>query len=230
MKKDSLSRVFSDIAPYYDFLNHVISFNMDKLWRKRLVEISEVKAQARILDLCAGTADISIEFTRKERSCRVFGVDFSASMLNKAGEKIKKSGLANQISLIEADVLNLPFKAGFFDIVSMGFGLRNLVDRRQGVAAAARMLKKGGQVFILEFSPPENTILGKAYAFYLKKILPLTAKILGGSLNAYKYLSSSIATFVYPQQILNFMQEAGLKKLYCRKMCGGIVNLYSGEK
>lgn len=230
MEKNNLSGVFSGIAPYYDFLNHIISFNNDKLWRKRLVDISKVKADMKILDLCAGTADISIAFAIRERFCRVFGVDFSPVMLTKAGEKIKKLGLSNQISLIEADVFNLPFKAGFFDIVSMGFGLRNLVDHRQGVIEAANMLKKGGQFFILEFSPPDNTVLGKVYTFYLKRMLPLIAKIFGGSLNAYKYLSFSIAVFISPEQILNFMQEAELKNLYCKKMCGGIVNIYSGEK
>ncbi len=230
MSKNKLSGVFSGIAPYYDFLNHIISFNMDKSWRKRLVDISKVKAEAKILDLCAGTADISIEFARRESSCRVAGVDFSKVMLKQAGEKIKKSGLRGQISLIEADCLNLPFKAGYFDIVSMGFGLRNLIDRRRGIVEAANMLKKGGQVFILEFSPPADNVFGRIYNFYLKRMLPLIAKLFGGSLNAYKYLSSSIAAFIYPKQILGFMEEAGLKKLDYKKMCGGIVNIYSGEK
>jgi demethylmenaquinone methyltransferase/2-methoxy-6-polyprenyl-1,4-benzoquinol methylase len=230
MSKNKLSGVFSGIAPYYDLLNHILSFNNDKLWRKRLVDVSAVKANSKILDLCAGTADISIEFAKRERSCRVFGVDFSGLMLNKAGEKIKRSGLSKQISLIEADVLNLPFKAGYFDVVSIGFGLRNLIDHRRGIVEAANMLKKGGRFFILEFSPPDNTVLGRAYTFYLKRMLPLIARIFGGSLEAYRYLSSSIAAFIYPKQILNFMEEAGLKKVYYKKMCGGIVNLYSGEK
>lgn len=230
INKKNLSKVFSDIAPKYDLLNRILSFNLDKSWRKELVDISYKGENKNILDLCCGTADISIEFAKNHISSRVFGVDFSGEMLKLAREKINALGLQGYIYLIEADVLSLPFKPGTFDVVSMGFGLRNLLDYQQGVNEIANMLKPGGQAIILEFSPPERSAFGWVYKFYLKKILPGVVQMFGSSQSAYSYLCSSIEDFLHPDQILSCMKSAGLRNLYFKKMSAGIVNLYSGKK
>ena len=228
--KDSLPKVFSSIAPYYDFLNGVLSFNNAKLWRKKSVDTVLIKEDAKILDLCTGTAEIAIEFAKRKSACQVFGIDFSWEMLKKAKDKISKLKLEKRIYLVEADVFNLPFQAEYFDIVSISFGLRNLVDYRKGVSEIVNMLKEGGQVIILEFSPPPNSVFGRVINFYLKNMIPLIAVMFGGSLDAYNYLSSSISTFLYPEQILDCMDSAGLKNLCLKKMSYGVINSYYGEK
>ncbi|MDO8662040.1 MAG: bifunctional demethylmenaquinone methyltransferase/2-methoxy-6-polyprenyl-1,4-benzoquinol methylase UbiE [Candidatus Omnitrophota bacterium] len=230
IEKNNLSEVFSGIAPYYDLLNHILSFNRDKLWRMEFIATAGIKENARILDLCTGTADIAIECAKRKNACQVFGVDFSEEMLKQARDKINRLGLEKQIYLIKADVFKLPFHSDFFDLVSISFGLRNLIDYSKGMEKMANMLKKGGKVIILEFSPPLDNAAGRVYDFYLKKMVPLVALICGGSTAAYKYLSSSISAFLYPKQILNCMELAGLKNLSMKKMCLGVVNAYYGEK
>lgn len=223
-------RIFSRIASYYDFLNRILSFNSDILWRKKFISGAYIRENALVLDLCTGTAEIAIECARSKKRCLVFGVDFSYAMLAEAREKIKLARLRNRIHLINSDVFNLPFPPESFDVVSVSFGLRNLVDYYIGLKEMASMTKKGGQVIILEFCPPTDNIIGKAYDFYLRIILPFIARIFGGKLGAYRYLSTSINTFLSPVQIMNYMGMVGLKKLSTRKICFGIVSAYYGEK
>lgn len=230
MPTNDLSKVFSKVAPKYDFLNYILSFDNDRVWRKELVNISSVGDNAKVLDLCCGTADAALEFSVKADSAQVIGIDFSHEMLKLGQSKIKGFGLEEQIRLIEADVFALPFKTGNFDIVSMAFGLRNLSDHRKGIREMVNMLKTGGRVVILEFSPPANTRSGRVLNFYLKNILPFVASIFGGFGYAYKYLSSSIAGFISPEQILNYMEAAGLKNLRFKRLTFGVVYLYYGEK
>lgn len=222
--------MFSGIAPYYDFLNSVLSFNSDKLWRKKIVDLAQIKKNALILDLCTGTAEVAIECAKREKTCRVFGVDFSQLMLEKAKVKMNKLRLEKRIHLIQADVFSLPLHEGLFDLVTIGFGLRNLVDPAEGVKKMASMLRSGGKVIILEFSPAPRNLSGKIFNFYLKAIIPLLARIFGGSSDAYNYLAASISTFLFPEQILNCMKEAGLKNLKLQKLCFGSVNSYYAEK
>jgi len=228
--KNNLCKLFSGIAPYYDFLNHSLSFNCDSSWRKKFIARAQIKENALILDLCTGTADIAIECAKRKSTSQVFGVDFSWAMLKEAQGKINRLGLEKQIHLIEADVFKLPFHPDSFDVVSISFGLRNLVDPAKGIMEIVNMLKTGGKVIILEFSAPADNLAGKMHSFYLNKIVPLIANICGGSPGAYKYLSSSINAFLYPAQILNCMELAGLKNLQTQKMCLGAVNSYYGEK
>lgn len=230
IEKNNLSRMFSDIAPDYDFLNSVLSFNSDRLWRKKIVDLAQIKEDALILDLCTGTAEVAIECAKRKKTCQVFGVDFSRLMLKKAQDKINKLHLKKQIHLIQADVFKLPFHDNLFDLVSIGFGLRNLVDPAEGIKKMASMLKAGGKLIILEFSPPSSNLSGKMFNLYLKKIIPLIARVFGGSSGAYNYLPASISTFLSCEQILNCMKEAGLKDLSKHKMCFGAVNAYYAEK
>lgn len=223
-------RIFSSIASYYDFLNHILSFNSDTLWRRQFISGAYIKENALVLDLCTGTADIAIECARSREKCKVFGVDFSYAMLSEASKKIRLAGLENRVHLIRSDVFELPFLPESFDVVSMSFGLRNLVDYSRGIKEMVSMAKKGGQVSILEFCPPSSNIMGKAYDFYLRIILPFIAFIFGGKPDPYRYLSSSIGSFLPSVQIMDYMGMAGLKNLSTRKICFGIVSSYYGEK
>lgn len=222
--------MFDEIAGRYDFLNHFLSMNFDRGWRKRLVKLSGISAGGQILDVCAGTCDISIEFARTGRCGTILGIDFSEKMLKIGKQKIERGGYQNKISLFRGDAQVHPFKDETFDIASMGFGLRNLTDYKKGIAEMARVIKKGGRILILEFAPPRATSLRLLYRFYLSKIIPIVGTILTGKRSAYKYLSTSVSGFLEPPAILEIMRGEGLKDLKALPLTFGVAYIYSGEK
>ena len=228
--QNDLSGFFSAISSDYDILNRILSFNQDKRWRRKAVIAAEIPENARILDLCTGTADSAIELARKNKNSQVFGVDFSPAMLNIAGDKIARLGIGKRLHLVQADVFSLPFQEGYFDAVFISFGLRNLIDYQRSLGEMVKMLKSGGSIIILEFSPAQNNLIGKIIGFYIKNILPRFASIFGGSRQAYEYLPASINAFLSPEMIFDYMFTAGLRKLRRKDLCCGIVNSYYGQK
>ncbi len=184
----------------------------------------------KILDVCTGTGDLSIRFAQSDKSGEIIGIDFSEEMLQIAREKIEKKGLAGRIRLLQGDALHLPFEDESFDLVSIGFGLRNLTDRKGGILEMARVLKKGGRILILEFAPPRNNLFGWGYNAYLKTIIPVMGGIVSGSMAAYRYFSSSIAGFLQPGEIVELMGSAGFRNILRKPLTGGIVYIYRGEK
>jgi demethylmenaquinone methyltransferase/2-methoxy-6-polyprenyl-1,4-benzoquinol methylase len=226
----NINRLFSAVAPRYDFLNHLLSLNIDRRWRRELVRWAEVKPGERILDSCTGTGDIAIRFAQLDGSGKVVGVDLSDQMLYLAHRKIRKTRFDDKIRLIKADALNLPFEDNSFDIACIGFGLRNLTDRKRGISEMARILKDGGRLLILEFSPPQNNLFGVCYDLCLNTIIPAVGGIVSGSTSAYRYLSTSIANFLEPKEILKLMEDENLKNLYSKSLTGGIAYIYRGEK
>ena len=222
--------MFNEIADRYDFLNHFLSINLDKGWRKRLVGLSGISRSDLILDICAGTCDISIEFARMERCGRIVGVDFSEKMLKIGRKKIENEGYRNKIELFCGDAQRLPFKDGTFDIATMGFGLRNLTDYKRGISEMARVVREGGRLLILEFAPPRTTSLNILYRFYLTKMIPIIGTILTGKKGAYKYLSTSVSGFLEPSEVLEIMRGEDLKNLGSSHLTGGIAYIYCGEK
>jgi demethylmenaquinone methyltransferase/2-methoxy-6-polyprenyl-1,4-benzoquinol methylase len=232
MQSDSIgiARLFSEIASRYDFLNHLFSLNIDRLWRKALVRSARLRNGVRILDACTGTADLAIEFGKSCFACEITAVDFSGKMLRLGREKVRKKGLAEKIIFVKADVLNLPLPDCSFDLVCIGFGLRNLMDRQKGCDEMARLLKSGGRLLVLEFSPFQNGYLGVVYRFYLKNLIPTLGGILSGSAGAYNYLASSIAGFLKPEEVVLMMKKAGLTEISLKPLTGGVACLYSGVK
>jgi len=226
----NLRELFSSIAEYYDALNRAISFNRDKGWRRKAVGLAGIKKNAKVLDVCTGTAEMAIQFIGEYNECEIIGIDFSHAMLKKAKEKITKLGLSNRINLVEANALNMPFRNGHFDAVLISFGLRNLPDCNKAMKEIVDSLKEGGTAIILEFSPAAGNLFGKIAGFYISKLLPLIARLFGGSKEAYTHLSSSISDFIPPQQIITCMESAGLKGLRYKNLCCGIVNSYYGKK
>lgn len=189
-----------------------------------------VKPGERILDVCTGTGDIAIRFSQMNGLGRVVGVDLSDQMLYLAHKKIKKTGFDSKIRLLKADALKLPFMDNSFDIACIGFGLRNLTDRKRGLSEMARILKDGGRLLILEFSPPQNNFFGICHKLCLNTIVRTVGGIVSGSASAYRYLSTSIANFIKPEEILKLMEEENLKNLYSKSLTGGIAYIYRGEK
>lgn len=234
------SRLFSRIALKYDFLNHLLSLNIDKRWRRKLVKCAGVSAKGgsafvrkpgeRILDVCTGTGDIAIRFAQSDGVGGIVGIDQSEEMLSIARRKTKSNGFEGKIKLLKGDVLNLPFEDNSFDIVTIGFGLRNLTDYKRGISEMARILKEGGCLVILEFSPPPSGFFGVSYRLYLNTIIPAVGGMISGSGSAYRYLPTSIANFLEPEEIMKLMDAEGLKKLYSKRLTGGIAYIHRGEK
>ncbi|NMC65417.1 MAG: bifunctional demethylmenaquinone methyltransferase/2-methoxy-6-polyprenyl-1,4-benzoquinol methylase UbiE [Acidobacteria bacterium] len=229
MNKDDTPELFSVIAKNYDFLNHLLSFNLDRAWRQRLVSLSCFQPDSRILDVCTGTGDIAIEFARRGAH-DVTGLDLSAGMLARAQQKIEKLNLATIIKLETGSALNLPYADMTFDLVTIGFGLRNLPNYAQGISEMARVLKPLGRLFILEFSLPPDKLTYGFYSLYLKNYLPLAGRLFSGSARAYSYLASSIFSFLKPEEVISLMRQSGLGNLSCLNLTAGVVTIYSAQK
>ena len=225
-----ISSLFNDIAKKYDFLNRILSLNADIGWRKKLVRLSEVQPGERVLDVCTGTGDIEMEFVESTPVDTVFGVDFSRKMLEEGLKKIGEMDYGGRITNLVADALNLPFTSETFNVVAVGFGLRNLTDYRAGISEMARVLKEGGRLMILEFAMPERKIVSIFYGLYLKRMLPVIGGALTGKKSAYDYLSDSIAGFIKPDEVLEIMRSEGLKSLESHPLMGGTVYIYKGRK
>jgi demethylmenaquinone methyltransferase/2-methoxy-6-polyprenyl-1,4-benzoquinol methylase len=222
--------LLSTIATRYDFLNHLLSLNIDKRWRSKLVKCAEVKPGESTLDVCSGTGDIVIRLAQSDGVGKIVGIDLSEEMLSIARQKTKRNGFGGKIKLLKGNVLNLPFKDRSFDIVSIGFGLRNLADRKRGTAEMVRILKDGGRLLILEFSPPPVGFFGAGYRLYLNTIIPVVGEMISGSTSAYRYLSASIANFLKPEEIMKLLEGEKLKNICCKALAGGIAYIYRGER
>jgi demethylmenaquinone methyltransferase / 2-methoxy-6-polyprenyl-1,4-benzoquinol methylase len=229
-KSGNISRLFDDIANRYDFLNHVLSLNTDTIWRRRLVDISGVSEGEVVLDVCTGTGDIEICFAKRTCADKIFGIDFSRAMLEVGAKKIEDKGYTGKITNFMGDSLSLPFGNSSFDVVTIGFGLRNLTDYSTGISEMVRVLRGGGRLLLLEFAPPKRIIIDIFYRFYLKRILPIIGGILTGKKSAYEYLSDSISGFLEPSEVMRVMEAEGLKKLESFALMGGVAYIYFGEK
>jgi demethylmenaquinone methyltransferase/2-methoxy-6-polyprenyl-1,4-benzoquinol methylase len=223
-------RMFAEIAPKYDLLNHLLSFNVDRAWRRVLLKrLQSVLARpdARILDLCCGTGDVLLDFERVGRA-QMLGADFCHPMLVAA--KRKSTSAEKAAELFEADALSLPLAESSLDAISIAFGFRNLADYGRGLDELHRVLKPGGVLAILEFSHPPALLVRTAYGFYSRAILPLVGGIVSGSREAYSYLPESIAKFPRPGELVQMMERAGFKQAGYELLSGGIAALHTGQK
>jgi len=217
--------MFNRVAPRYDFLNHLLSFNQDRRWRARTVRrLAEVlrRPGARVLDLCCGTGDL---LAALQGNCRrpVLGCDFSPAMLTEA--RRKNPGCA----LVEADALRLPLADGSLDLVTIAFGFRNLADYRAGLAEIRRVLRPGGALAILEFSQPPHPLWAALYDFYSRCLLPLIGGLISGDASAYRYLPASVRRFPSPAGLAEEMRAAGFAEVTCELLSGGIVAVHLGR-
>ena len=222
--------MFGRIAPRYDLANHILSLNLDRLWRARTVQrvrpILE-RADARTLDICCGTGDLLLALNKRARH-PVMGSDFCHPMLTAARTKIADRGLG--CPLFEADALNLPIADASLDLVTVAFGFRNLANYQAGLAEMYRVLKPDGVAAILEFSQPDTALFGKLYGFYSRNILPIIGGALSGSRDAYRYLPESIGKFPSAPELAREMRSAGFRSVDFTRMTGGAVALHVGTK
>lgn len=220
--------MFGNIAGRYDLLNHLLSANVDKRWRRivanKVREKLSAPASARILDVACGTGDLSLTLF-ETTGAQVVGTDFCRPMLAIADGKIP-----SQVPLIEGDALRLPFRSDSFDAVTIAFGLRNLSSVEDGLAELCRVLKPGGWVAVLEFSTPSNAILRGLYGAYFRRVLPLIGGAISGSLSAYVYLPTSVQSFPDQRRLALLMEQAGYEQVGYQNLTGGIAALHIGRK
>jgi demethylmenaquinone methyltransferase/2-methoxy-6-polyprenyl-1,4-benzoquinol methylase len=224
--------MFTRIAPRYDLLNHLLSGQMDRVWRartaKELAPILE-REDAVILDLCCGTGDLAFALQRKGKA-RVLGADFSHTMLLRAREKASSAIGAAVVSFLEADALRLPFADGSFDLVTAAFGFRNLANYDDGLREILRVLKPGGMLGVLEFAEPAPGVLGDVYRFYTRTMLPKIGGWISGDAAAYAYLPKSVVRFFRPEEFATVMRGVGFREVRYRLMTLGSVALHLGVK
>lgn len=230
VEKSKTPEMFTVISRRYDLLNHLLSLNVDRRWRRALVAMSRVGEGDDVLDVATGTGDVAIEFVRRTRSRTVVGVDRSAGMLEVARRKLRQRRLERRIALVEGDAMDLPFDDASFDAVTIAFGLRNLPDYAAGVREMARVLKTGGRLLVLEFFPPAGGVFQRLYNLYLKTVLPVVGRAVSGSGEAYDYLSSSIREFASHDDVRRYFQAAGLEAVEGRRLSGGISCIYRGVR
>lgn len=218
--------MFGKIAGRYDLLNHLLSGNVDKRWRRIVANRVRTKLpdDALILDVACGTGDLSLSLF-ENTGARVVATDFCRPMLSIAAGKLPK-----QISLIEGDALSLPFEDRTFDAVTIAFGLRNLSDVNGGLKELRRILKPKGWVAVLEFSRPSNIVLRTLFGLYFRNLLPLFGGIISGSMNAYMYLPSSVSKFPNQQELALLMEQADFDQIDYQNLTGGIAALHLGRR
>jgi demethylmenaquinone methyltransferase / 2-methoxy-6-polyprenyl-1,4-benzoquinol methylase len=224
----AVRQMFDEIAPRYDFLNHTLSMNVDRLWWRRAARTFThilQRKDARVLDLCAGTGDMSVALRAAGRDTHILALDFSHSMLEHG---LQKFHLRN-IQPVEGDALHLPLPANSMDLVVSAFGYRNLANYDAGLGEIWRVLKPMGEFGILDFSEPGG-LLGKLYGVYFRKVLPRIGTWLSGVRGPYEYLPASVSKFPSPQEMVRRMQAIGFGNVSWTKYTFGIAGLYRGTK
>jgi demethylmenaquinone methyltransferase/2-methoxy-6-polyprenyl-1,4-benzoquinol methylase len=237
--------MFTQIAPRYDLLNHLLSLEMDRLWRARTAKILQPileRPEARILDLCCGTGDLAFAMQRRAKG-RVWGADFAHTMLMRARQKAEGPRAAPQgaqskpeeeerrtVAFVESDALRLPFADQALDLVSAAFGFRNLANYEDGLREIWRVLKPGGTIAILEFTEPRPGWFGDLYRWYFRSVLPRLGGLISGDRRAYTYLPKSVARFFQPEEFSALIEQCGFQEVRALVWTGGTIALHTGVK
>jgi demethylmenaquinone methyltransferase / 2-methoxy-6-polyprenyl-1,4-benzoquinol methylase len=219
----AVAEMFGAIASTYDFLNHLLSLNMDRHWRAVAVKALESKSSDIVLDLCTGTGDLAFALMKRS-GCRLVGADFSRPMLDIARNKGRKMG--RPFPLAQADALALPFRTAAFDSAMVAFGIRNFENLDMGLSEAARVLKPGGTLAILEFSSPRGSLFAVLYGFYFHEVLPRVGRIVSGAWGPYAYLPATVEDFPDAPSLALRLGTAGLSVHSQRPLTGGIATLH----
>lgn len=225
-----IARMFDDIAPKYDFLNHFLSFGADKIWRKKISAAMASDKPYKILDVATGTADLALAINAMMPETQITGTDISEKMLKIALDKTKQMNLNTKITFIQCSAEDMPFAECTFDAVSVAFGIRNFQDLKKGIQEMFRVLKPNKKLYILEFSKPSNKIFRPLYMFYLAYILPLAGRGISGNRSAYSYLRDSVRLFQSRSEIKKIIASCGFKSVISKPMSAGIVTLYIAER
>jgi demethylmenaquinone methyltransferase/2-methoxy-6-polyprenyl-1,4-benzoquinol methylase len=230
MTASPIAAMFDCISPKYDALNHLLSLNIDKVWRRKTAKTVSKSQPKAILDLATGTADLAIALAKQNPQAHIIGMDISEKMLEIGKEKVKRENLENQIDLRHGDVASLPFEDARFDAVTVAFGVRNFEDLNKGLSEIHRVTKAGGQVGILEFSMPEKFPIKQLYNLYFKHLLPNIGKWVSKDETAYSYLPHSVEKFPKPRDFCSILAAFGMKNCQAKHLSFGIATLYVANK
>jgi demethylmenaquinone methyltransferase/2-methoxy-6-polyprenyl-1,4-benzoquinol methylase len=228
-KREYVKRIFSEIAPRYDLLNHVLSLNIDRRWRRKAIARLGVERNriGSYLDLCAGTMDVASEISRLPGfRGMVVGADFAEPMLRAGVDKIKGSGIAP----VAADAVQLPIGSSRLAGAIVSFGIRNVAGLDESLREAFRVLVPGGRFVILEFSTPRTRVLRAFYQFYFHRVLPLIGRLISGHRTAYQYLPRSVANFPVEEELARRMEAAGFAKVSWSSLSFGVAAIHVGER
>ena len=219
--------MFDAIAPRYDLLNHVLSAGIDRQWRDRAIRSLALTGRERVVDVCAGTADVSLQATG---AARVIGVDFAAAMLRIGLQKVRAAGQGSRITLVHGDATSLPLGDRTVDAATVAFGIRNVERPELACREMARVLRPGGRLAILEFGVPRIPGIRACYLWYFTYVLPLIGRTVSGHNAAYSYLPASVGTFPPPAEFVEILSRAGFTDVKADSLTFGIVYLYTARR
>ena len=223
--------MFDAIADRYDLLNHLLSAGIDRRWRKRAIRALSLTGGERMLDLCAGTADLAIAAIRAEPpAARVVGVDFAPAMLRVGQKKISQAGLSDRIALVRGDATRVPLADGAVDAITIGFGIRNVENTSTACDELSRVLASGGRLAILEFAIPTTPGVRMLYLWYFNHVLPLIGRVISRHKAAYGYLPASVGAFSLPDEFVTILRQHGFVDVAATRLTFGIVVLYTGRR
>src|SRR5262249_25720366 len=230
--ENRVRRMFGNIAPYYDFLNHLLSLNIDRYWRRRTVRLVPAAPGEPVLDVCTGTGDLALAYRRHApQDTEIIGTDFCHEMLVRAATKVSSRGQDQCVRFVEADAQRLPFPDNYFGITTVAFGLRNVTDTDIGIAEMIRVTRPEGRIAILEFSRPRHWLLGTLYRAYFRYLFPWIGQLVSRSRDrAYGYLPPSVLEFPDGDVLAARLSRHGLKTVRWRPVTFGIATLYTGVK
>ena len=229
-KGEMVRGMFNDIAPTYDRLNHILSLDIDKLWRKRVVRIVRKLGAKHIMDMATGTGDLAIALAQKIEESTIYGADFSSEMLAVAKQKIENLGLSERISLTECNAENIPLADETVDAATVAFGVRNFEHQREALTEMKRTIRKGGHLIVLEFSNPSCALVRWFYRLYSHYILPAIGRLVSKHATAYTYLPESIDQFASPEAFTTLLKEVGFDNVVRKSQSLGIAHIYIAHK
>ncbi len=230
-KKEQVEQMFDNIAPTYDRLNHILSFNIDKLWRRRVVRILRKSNPDMVMDMATGTGDLAIAMARRIKDVRILGIDLSEEMLAVARQKIESEGVSDRIEVKKGDAENLTFvDSETMDAATVAFGVRNFENLEKGLTEIYRTLRTGGKLIVLEFSIPRNPLVRWVYAQYSHRLLPRIGAMLSKDRQAYDYLPDSVEEFPSPERFAEILRDVGFSDIKARSQSFGIAHIYEATK
>jgi len=230
-KKDQVARMFDGISHRYDLLNRLLSAGIDVRWRKQALRMLGRHIQpVQILDVATGTADLALALADRWPSAKVVGVDISEGMLAIGRRKIHEEGLGSRLELRTADAENLPFEQGFYDAVTVAFGVRNFENLEKGLSELTRVLRPGGILLVLEFSQPRSWLIRQAMNFYSRTLMPALGGWLSNDRAAYTYLPESVVVFPEGLDFEKYLIDSGLKVVESKRLSMGIASIYLAKK
>lgn len=229
-KGEMVRGMFNDIAPTYDRLNHILSLDIDRLWRKRVVRIVRKLGAKYIMDMATGTGDLAIALAKNIEGSTIYGADFSSEMLAVAKQKIEALGLAERISLTECNAEEIPLDDEAVDAATVAFGVRNFENQGKALTEMKRTIRRGGHLVVLEFSNPRFALVRWCYRLYSHYILPAIGRLVSKHATAYTYLPESIDKFASPEAFTALLEEVGFDHIERKSLSLGIAHIYIAHK